>query len=76
MDTEESKGLSFGGWVATYALAYFALVVATAVFVREDVVDYLIRERITLMSITFGAISLAITTVVDQVLARSEGEDE
>lgn len=76
METEENKGLGIGGWVGTYALTYLVLILATAIFLREDVVDYLIRERLTLMSITFGAISLAVTTVVDQVLARGDGEGE
>lgn len=75
MFTEKGDGLSLLGWMATYAVTYFALVVALAVVLREDVVDYLIRERVTLMTITIAAVSLAITTTVDHALARDEEEE-
>jgi hypothetical protein len=60
--------IRFGRWMAIYLLTYLVLGVAFALLVREDIVQGVLNDHMTLFTLTCAALSLLVTTIVDDVL--------
>lgn len=68
-----------GRWMAVYMSTNLVLWVLFALVMREDVVDFVIREHLTLFVLTTSAFSLLVTTIVDDRLkdrTNDEGEEQ
>lgn len=65
-----------GRWMAVYLTTYLVLGVAFALLVREEVVEFVLREHMTLFTLTCAALSLMVTTIVDDVLNRAQDKED
>jgi hypothetical protein len=66
---------SLGRWLTIYLATYAALCVAFGMLVRGDIVQMVIQEHMTLFVLTVAALSLLVTTLVDDHL-NFTGRDE
>lgn len=65
----------FGRWMAIYLFTYLVLGVAFALLVREDIVQDVLNDHMTLFTVTVAALSLLVTTIVDDALNRPQDKE-
>lgn len=65
-----------GRWLVVYALTCLMLLTAFPLLVTEEVVQYVVDNHLMLFGITIAAVSLLVTTIVDDVLDNAKGEEE
>jgi hypothetical protein len=65
-----------GRWVVVYVTTCLALLVAFPLLVTEEVVQYVVDNHIMLFGLTIAAISLLVTTIVDDALDGTTEEDQ
>lgn len=75
---EPKKAGALGRWLAVYLTMNLSLWVAFSLLVREDIVQDVLNDHVTLFALTCAAISLLVTTLVDDALdaAKDKGESE
>lgn len=64
-----------GRWMAVYMGMNLTLWAAFSLLLAEDVVQSVLDNHITLFALTCAAISLLVTTIVDDVLDGTEDEE-
>lgn len=64
-----------GRWMVVYMGMNLTLWVAFSLLFAEDVVQSVLDNHITLFALTCAAISLLVTTIVDDVLDGTEDEE-
>lgn len=69
---------ALGRWLAVYLTMNLSLWVAFSLLVREDIVQDVLNDHVTLFALTCAAISLLVTTLVDDALdaAKDKGGSE
>lgn len=65
-----------GRWLVVYVITCVALLAAFPVLVTDEVVQYVVDNHLLLFGLVIAAVSLLVTTIVDDVLDGTKSKEQ